>query len=56
MIPFEMDKLVAALKPAMQCEGGESVTALLETKGNQTHLRWKRARLEIRETKLIRAI
>jgi hypothetical protein len=67
LIPFELTKVVAALKPAMEgqncnvkeatdtrivCKrprvsatfkqsgsGGESVTALLEQKGNQTHVR-----------------
>ncbi len=67
LVPFEMDKVVAALKPAMQsvdCDikeatanrieckrprvyatyqqigsGAESVTAFLEAKGDQTHVR-----------------
>jgi hypothetical protein len=67
VIPFEMSKVVAALKPAMESQncnvkeatdtrilckrprvsatfkksgsGGESVTAILEAKGDQTHVR-----------------
>ncbi len=66
VVPFAMDQVVAALKPAMESQdckvteasatriackrprvhatwndagsGGESVTATLETKGNQTHV------------------